>query len=839
MATSGQQNQSAVRHAGAKGKTKRRSPAALFFKIFAGLIGVGLILAIGVGALVGVYVWRLSRDLPEYSVLRDYEPKVMTRIHAGDGSLMAEYATERRIFVPIGAIPKHVVAAFVSAEDKNFYEHDGLDYQGIVRAALTNVTNYLQGNNRRPEGASTITQQIAKNFLLSGEVKMERKIREGLLAQRIEEAFTKDEILEIYLNEIYLGWRSYGVAAAALNYFDKSLNELTIAEAAYLAAMPKGPNNYRPDRVRSRQRSIARRNWVLERMAANGYITPQQMSESQAEELVVYDRPFGAQTIEAEYFAEEVRRRVADRYGEDSLYDGGLSVRTTLEPRLQSAALKALRKGLVEYDQRHGWRGPLGSLPSVLDWQQAVLNHDFIGDLNPWRGAIVLGVDDAGGTVQIGLDDGQTTGQIALAGLEWARPALENGQLGPEVTRPSQVLKTGDLIYVEPVDGGYALRQVPAVDGGIVALDPHTGRVLAMIGGFSFERSEFNRAVQAKRQPGSAFKPFVYAAAFDSGYTPSSLVLDAPFVMDQGAGMPRWKPNNYSMRFYGPSTLRRGMEKSLNVLTVRVALDVGIERVINYAQRLGVMEGGAPLLSMAVGSGETTLLRMTSAYGTFVNDGREIRPIFIDQIQDRYGKVVYRTDPRTCEACTAQGWAHQEVPELSDYRNQLLDPHTSYQIVSLLQGVVDRGTGRKAQVEGKHVAGKTGTSDDEKDAWFVGFSPDLAVGVYVGHDTPKSLGRSETGGSVAGPIFSAFMSEALKNQPAVPFRVPAGMTLMRVNAETGQAAAVDDRQVIIEAFKPGTGPDPEAFQNVLGQDSEGVLPSDPNSRLNRGTGGLY
>ncbi len=837
---------------GTRAKRGKWGGAILALKIFGLLTGLGLIAAICAGIYAWMYVSGLSDDLPDYTKLREYEPKVMTRIHAGDGTLLAEYATQRRIFVPIESVPRVVVNAFISAEDKNFYEHDGLDYRGIARAVVANVSNYL--NNRRLEGASTITQQVAKNFLLTSEVRLDRKIKEAILAYRMERAFTKAEILELYLNEIYLGWRSYGVAAAALNYFDKSLDELTIAEAAYLAAMPKGPANYRPDRERTRARGISRRNWVIERMALNGHIAPDAAARAQAEPLVVYDRPFGTRTVEGEYFAEEVRRRVSELYGADSLYDGGLSVRTTVEPQLQRYAMQALRTGLTQYDQRHGWRGPVTRIEDTSAWPEALDKIDFGRDLDPWYGAVVLSVDDTAGVVTVGLDDGRaTTGTIPFDEIVWARTQEDDDSLGPEIEKASDVLSVGDVIYVEPVGGArldgeaapdhYALRQIPELNGGIVALDPHTGRVLAMVGGFSFSESQFNRAVQARRQPGSSFKPFVYAAAFDHGYTPSSVVLDAPFTLDQGEGQPLWKPKNYSNRFYGPSTLRRGMERSLNVLTVRLALDVGIEEVVDYGRRMGVYRNPRPLLSMAVGAGETTLLNMTAAYGVFVNGGKLIEPIFIDRIQDRMGRTIYRPDERECADCAQIAHTDAEVPVLPDGRERVLDPHTAYQIVSLLQGVVDRGTGTRVRGVGKPVAGKTGTSDYEKDAWFVGFSPNLAVGVYTGFDTPRGMGRSETGGTVAAPIFRDFMEMALSDVPAIPFRVPAGITLMRVNHDTGQPADGDGGKVILEAFKPGTGPDPEAFRNVLGgassEDPLGAVGSEAGRRVSRGTGGLY
>ncbi len=797
---------------------------------------------------VGLYVWRMSRDLPEYQALKDYSPKVMTRIHAGDGTIMAEYASERRIFVPIGSIPKHVTDAFISAEDKTFYEHDGLDYRGIVRAFMSNLSNYV--NNRRLEGASTITQQVAKNFLLSGEVKLERKVKEALLAWRIEEAFSKDKILELYLNEIYLGWRSYGIAAAALNYFDKSLDELTVAEAAYLASMPKAPNNYRPDRARPRARGIARRNWVLDRMAANGHITFQQMREGQAEELVVYDRPSGAQTVEYEYFAEEVRRQMADLFGDDSLYHGGLSVRTTLEPRLQRAAVNALRKGLMEFDQRHGYRGPVGQVETTANWQSVVRQQPFFLDVAPWIGAVVLQVRDSAALV--GLADGRTVATLPLEELTWAREhrGLTKGgypALGAEISRPADVLNVGDLIYVEPIGTPesdepaslrVALRQIPEIDGAIIALDPYTGRVLAMNGGFSFERSEFNRATQALRQPGSAFKPFVMAAALDNGYTPSTVVLDAPVSQDQGAGLPMWKPKNYTGRFYGPTTLRRGLEKSYNMLTLRVALDVGIPTVTHYAQKMGVLDATPDLNSIALGSGETTLMRMVIAYSMFVNGGKRVEPILVDQVQDRYGQRVFRTDQRSCKDCRDIAWQGQPHPELPDIREEVIAAHTAYQITSMLEGVVERGTGKTIGKVGKPLGGKTGTTNEEKDAWFVGFSPNLTVGVFVGFDQPKPMGRRETGGGLAAPIFRDFMAEALDGAAAVPFRVPPGIELIPVDAETGLPAdSASGKGIILEAFKPGTKPDPNAYANF--QDGTGRVATDGEGKVNRGTGGLY
>jgi penicillin-binding protein 1A len=818
---------------------------SLFWRITLVVVSLGFFgLIVGAGAAV-FYVSRMEAELPDFESLKDYRPEVITRFHAGDGSLLAEYATERRLFVSVDDMPEHILHAFISAEDKNFYEHKGLDYQGIMRAMVSNVWNVITG--KRLEGGSTITQQVAKNFLLSSERSMERKVKEALLATRIEKAFTKRQIMELYLNEIYLGWRSYGVAAAALNYFDKSLSEVTVAEAAFLAAMPKAPNNYRPDRPDTRKRALGRRNAILRLMADNGYITAQQAEAGQQEDLVVHDRPAGAQHPESEYFAEEVRRLVAEQFGDRALYNGGLSVRTTIEPRLQKAAMKALRAGLVDYDQRHGWRGPVARIELTQAWAEALEEVDSNSDLDPWRLAAVLQVDNARQLVKVGFKGGQHAGYIPFKAMEWARPYVENEKgepgLGPEPKRASDVLSPGDVVYVEPVFAGgkihhWALRQIPKANGAIIAIDPHTGRVLAMVGGFSFTASEFNRATQAKRQPGSSFKPFVYAAALDSGYTPASLILDAPFVLDQGEDQPLWKPDNYVKVFYGPSTLRLGLEKSRNLMTVRLAHDIGMRKIVNYAHRFGITENMPPVLSMALGAGETTLMRMVTAYSMLVNGGKRVSPIFIDRVQDRDGKTVFRTDKRECAQCDAGEWKGQKAPILDDPREQVVDPRTAYQIVSMLEGVVLRGTATRVQAVGKPVAGKTGTTNDYRDAWFVGFSPDLAAGIYVGFDQPQTLGDKESGGRVAAPIFRDFMKEALKTEPATPFRTPSGIRFVKINSQTGLRAGPGETKVIVEAFKAGTEPTGNS-NKVLGG-GEMVVSGEGGEARNKDTvGGLY
>ncbi len=767
----------------------------------------------GAGGVLFIF-HNYGRGLPEYRQLADYEPPVMTRVYGGDGRLLAEYATEKRIFVPIKATPKRVIQSFLVAEDKNFYIHPGVDVLSVIRAALTNVRNI--GSSKRPVGASTITQQVAKNFLLTNEVSWKRKIKEAILAFRIERALSKDRILELYLNEIYLGFGSYGVAAAALNYFDKSMDELTIDEAAFLAALPKAPNNYHP--VKKPKAAKARRDWVIGRLLVGGLITPAEAELAAARPLQVRQRS-ATEYIRADYFAEEVRRQLDNRYGEEKLYKGGLSVRTTLDPRLQAIADTVLREGLETYDRRHGWRGPVARLPEgtrldvKIEWRRALAKIPPVKGVGSHLLAVVIGLrpDDA----LIGFGDG-ASGRIPLAEMKWARPWMENQKRGPKVTSPADVLVPGDVIVVDPVTanakgvaypaGSYGLRQLPDVDGSIVALDPHTGRILAMSGGYSYERSQFNRVTQAMRQPGSAFKPFVYLAALDHGYTPSTLILDAPFVIDQGPGLPKWRPANYTKKFYGPSTMRLGLEKSRNLMTVRLAQTIGMEAISEYAQRFGIVDFLPEKLAMALGSGETTLLRITTAYAMLVNGGKRITPTLIDRIQDRHGKTIFRHDRRNCVSCRATIWTRQETPAIADTRKPVTKPGSAYQVVSMLKGVVERGTGRRIRAVGKPLAGKTGTTNADKDTWFIGFSPDLAVGVFVGFDTPKTLGRRETGSSVAAPLFRDFMAAALEKKKAIPFRIPPGIRLVRVNAATGELARAGDKKVIYEAFKPGTVP---------------------------------
>ena len=808
-----------------------------------------LVVVLGITA-GGIFVlYKFGRDLPDYHQLANYEPPVATRVHAGDGRLIAEFARQQRLFVPIAQIPKKVTYAFIAAEDKNFYSHMGIDPIGNIRAILFNLSHMF--TDRRPIGASTITQQVARNFFLSNDVNYVRKIKEAILSFRIEQAFTKDQILELYLNEIYLGFGSYGVAAAALNYFNKSLDELTLPEMAFLAALPKGPSNYHP--IRHYQRAVARRNWVLERMEDDGYITKEQMKEAQQTPLTVVGRG-GTDLVKAEYFTEEVRRQLYDRYGETRLYDGGLSVRTTLDTRLQAIGEKTLREGLIAYDRRHGWRGPIKRISTKEDWAKELAGLDIPLGMATWQLAVVLDVEDQ--AARIGLADGDM-GVIPYEGVKWARPWLKDQRYGLQPKSVTAVLSVGDVIAVKRMKDQdlteddkaafqnvsmnvgssvrYELEQIPEIEGALIAMDPHTGRVKALVGGFDYDYSQFNRAIQALRQPGSAFKPFVYAAALDHGFTPSSLVLDAPIVIDQGYGLGKWKPENYEKEFYGPSTLRLGIEKSRNVMTVRLAENIGMPTIIDYAKRFDIVDNMPPILSMALGAGETTVLRLTTAYAMLDNGGYRITPTLIDRVQDRRGKTIYRHDTRECPHCQVDQWVDGMMPPtLPDPRQRVVDARTAYQIVSMLEGVVQRGTGKIVNSVGKPLAGKTGTTNDAADAWFVGFSPDLVVGVYTGFDQPRTLGPGEQGATVAAPIFRDFMEGALKNEPATPFRIPDGIKLVRVNAKTGLPAQPGDKDVIMEAFKPGT--EPHGQQPVL-DGPGGVMQTNPDVPV--GTGGLY
>jgi penicillin-binding protein 1A len=805
-------------------RRKRRKSLLLSLLGFTFAAGVVVFLCVAAGA--GYLLWKTSQDLPDYESLAKYEPPVMTRIHAHNGALIAEYARERRIFVPINTIPKRVIAAFLSAEDRRFYDHGGVDFQGIARAVFKVIESKIQGSDRRAEGGSTITQQVAKNFLLSSERSMQRKLKEAILAIRIERAYSKDKILELYLNEIYFGIGAYGIAAASLSYFNKELQDLTVEEVAYLAALPKGPNNYHP--FRREKQALIRRNWIIGQMHENGYISAEEEAAAKEKPLGVNLRQTGAHIFAADYFAEEVRRSLLNQFGEDKLYNGGLSVRTTLDPQLQQVARRSLMDGLIQFDRGKGWRGPKTHLDIAGDWGKALDAVESPNDIQPWRLGVVLKVEPT--KITVGLrpekqQDGSLVGkreavEVAFEEMKWAKTKKGAPKAAGDVVSP------GDVIYVAPknpddVGGVWSLMQIPEVGGGIVALDPNTGRVLAVVGGFSFAMSQFDRAIQAKRQPGSVFKPLVYAAALDNGYKPTSIILDAPIEIEQGPGQDIWKPENYEKEHSaGPSTLRFGVEHSRNQMTVRLAQDLGMPIITDYAKRFGVYDDLLPVLSMSLGAGETTLLRLTTAYCSIANGGHQVRATLIDRIQDRWGRTVWRHDQRVCESCKSDAWNGQEEPEIPDDRVQLIDPHTAYQMTSILEGVIQRGTATSLKALERPLAGKTGTTNEEKDAWFVGYSPDLVVGVFMGYDTPTPMGKGNTGGKVAAPVFGSFMKTVLADQPAAPFRIPPGVKLARINLRTGLRAGEEDPQSIMEAFKPGEEPD-DAY-SVIGFTDQGT-----------------
>jgi penicillin-binding protein 1A len=775
-----------------------------------------VLLAIAGCGFVGITLWYFSRDLPDYQQLAHYQPPITTQVYAGDGRLLAQYAAERRIFVPIEAIPKRVTSAFISAEDKNFYSHHGVDPLSIARAALADIGRLRE--KQRPLGASTITQQVAKNMLLTNQVSVTRKIREILLATRIEAALPKDRILELYLNEIYLGSGYYGVAAAAQGYFDKSLDRLSLGEAAFLAGLPKAPNRYNPRRFP--KLAEARRDWVIGRMLEDGAATREQAAAAEAQPIELHQRR-AAEEVHTPYFAEEVRRQLLARYGEKGLYEGGLSVRSSLDPRLQAASDAALRHGLMAFDHVHGgWRGAIARIDPNGDWATslaAVPVPAVVNDVG-WRLAAVLKSEPS--RALIGLVDG-TTGEIPFTDMRWARRRYEKGGLGPWPRGSADVVRPGDVVMVaqlaipnecgkappEPVPAGtFSLCQVPEVSGALVALDPHTGRVLAISGGFSFAISQFNRATQAYRQTGSAIKPFVFLTALDHGFTPTTKVSDAPISLPQGPGLPWWSPSNYEADvFRGPTPLRTGLAQSIDTLTVRLATMVGIDPIRKTIESFGILDHMPREFAYTLGAGATTPLRLTAAYAILDNGGKRVIPTVIDRVQDRNGKTIFRADARPCDGCINATWHDQPVPVIPDTSEQVADPGSAYQMVQMMEGVVQRGTGTAVKAVDRPIAGKTGTTNDFQDAWFVGFTPDLAAGTYVGYDWPDSLGKDQTGGHVAAPIFRDFMIAALKNVPPTDFRIPPGLRLYRVDPATGLPTSGDGK-AIYEAYKPGTAP---------------------------------
>ena len=723
------------------------------------------------GFSIAIYAAWLFHDLPDANDLVDYRPPTATRVYAWDGTLIGEFSKERRIFVPYDNIPPQLVQAFMAAEDHNFFQHSGVDVSGLGRAMAKNVINAVQG--RRLEGGSTITQQVAKNVLLTSDATVGRKLKEAILAKRLEQTLTKQQIMELYLNEIWLGYRSYGVGAAAYNYFGKSLNDLSLAECAFLASLPKGPDNYHP--IQHKDRAMGRRNWVLGQMAELGWVSRAQAEAAMKEDLKVQAAPSRAKYKDADYFVEEVRRRGLQTLG-PRLTEGGYYMRTTLDPNLQTAARKALMEGLESYDHRHGWRGAWGTTTIAPGWEKAALAKKPPSERRDWHAAVVESTE---GGVRVRPAKDLPPGPLAGEDVAWARAG--------------KGLNVGDLVFIAPSDNGgpYRLKQVPVVNGAIVAIEPNSGRVMAMVGGYSFSLSNFNRATQAMRQPGSAFKPIVYATALENDFTPASIITDAPMNL-KGANGEVWSPENYYHKFYGPQPMRKGLELSINGMTVRLAQDTGMRKISDMAVKLGVVDKMEPVLAMALGAGETTPFRLTAAYASFVNGGRKIEPHLIELVENREGDVIYSADKRPCDGCRS-GFNGEEGPRLTPTGEQVMDPITAYQITSMLQGVVQRGTGAAVSSLGYPLGGKTGTTNDYRSAWFVGFSPNLVVGVFVGFDDNRSLGEGETGAQDAVPIFISFMKEALKGQPKTDFVPPK-------DAKFASVAGIR------EAFRPGTEP---------------------------------
>ena len=725
-------------------------------------------------------LWSYSNKLPDYKFLKSYKPPVSSKVYSGNGVLISDFSTEKRIFVPYNAIPKKIIYSFLSSEDKNFFEHPGVDAKGVIRAIKNNIFNLIKSN--RLEGASTITQQVAKNFLLSNEVSLDRKIKEAILAFRIERVLSKERILELYLNQIYLGEGSYGIASASLRYFDKPIGELNYSESALLAALPKAPSKYNP--YKNKKLATYRRNLVIKNIYENSYISREKYEELINSEIILKKRK-RIFLEDTRYFVEDIRKKVIEDYGYDKIYKQGFNIKTPINLELQNLAATSLRKGLVEYDKRKGWRGPLENRKNKK-WNNNLDKFSLEKRIG-WEIAIVKRIDKFETVIQTANKE---MGIISYEDINWTRKNF------------NQIFKINDLIYVKKIsDGIFSLRQLPNVNGGIVVMDPYSGRVLAMSGGFSFKKSEFNRVSQARRQPGSAFKPFIYALALENNYTPSSLILDAPIVLDQGDDLKMWKPENYGKKFYGLSTLRTGVEKSRNLMTVRISQDLGIDKIINFSKKLNIYENPDELMSISLGSAETTLLNITSAYCSFVNGGKLVTPILIDRIQDSEGNTISNNEKRFCENCDKISFESNKVPEIKSNYKQIFSPQTAYQMTSILEGAIVRGTGKRLRDLNLQLAGKTGTTNNNTDTWFIGFTSNLVVGVYVGHDNPKRLGKYETGSKTALPIFKEFIKKAVKNYEARPFKIAKGIKMMVIDADTGKKADFGSKKTIIESFK--------------------------------------
>ena len=742
-----------------------------------------MLITVGLGLFVSIIVilWTYSNKLPDYKFLKNYKPSVSSKLYSGGGELVSDFSSEKRIFVPYNAIPKKVIHAFLSAEDKNFFSHPGVDARGIIRAVLRNISNIIY--EKRLEGASTITQQVAKNFLLSNEVSLNRKIKEAILAFRIERALSKERILELYLNQIYLGQGAYGIASASLEYFDKPISKLDYAEASLLAALPKAPSKYNP--FKNIDLAKYRRDLVIRNLYDNSYISYKKYKKLLNTKIILKKRK-KIYLEDARYYVEDVRKFIVEKYGFDKVYKQGFNIKTPINLKIQTIATQSLRDGLIQYDKRKGWRGPLLNKKDTNNWNNDLKKYHLEKSIG-WNLAIIKKINKF--FVEIETDQ-KIAGKIEYQDVSWTKKELD------------KLFKVGDVVYVNKIkDNIFSLKQLPKANGGIVVMNPFTGRVIAMSGGFSFKRSEFNRATQASRQPGSAFKPFIYALALENNFTPSTLILDAPIVLDQGEDLKMWKPENYGKKFYGPSTLRTGLEKSRNLMTVRIALELGLKKITTFSKQLKIYENPEELMSISLGSAETTLLKLTTAYCSFINGGKLIEPIFVDRIQDSEGNTIYNSEKRVCKKCNEISFLGEEIPKITDNFPQIFSAETAYQVTSMLEGAVQRGTGRKLKDLNLDLAGKTGTTNENTDAWFVGFTSNLVVGVYVGFDEPKSLGRYETGSKTALPIFKAFIKNAVKKKDARPFKVAKNIKMMVIDLITGKKANFGSKKTIIEVFK--------------------------------------
>lgn len=857
-------------------------------QILARIVFVAMIVAaVGVGGAAGWLVVRYGRNLPNHEELLSYVPPTGTKVYAADGSFMAEFASEHRIVTPIAQIPPLVIHAFLAAEDRGFFSHGGVNPFSIMRAAIADIVRFRRGE--RPLGASTITQQLVRHFMLTNAVSVSRKIKEALLSYRIEHYLSKDRILEIYLNEIYLGDGAYGVAAAADAYFHKPLDQLTPAEAALLAALPKAPHSYNP--LRDPAAAKVRRDWVLTGMAEMGWLSAAEAKAAIAEPIRLAPPPGAAGTDADAYFVEAVRRELIARFGQKRVYQGGLVVHTSYNPADQAMAERAFRGGLAAYDRRHGWRGPVAHYPTAGVAAAALSGTADPPGIGDWQLAAVVAIDRGAAEILTKYGD---RGRIPFDQLLWARHTAADQRLGPPVRRVADVVRPGDIVLVERLPAAavgsrslhrmaavpvYGLRQIPNVGGGMVVMDPNSGHVLALVGGWDFRQSQFDRGTQAMRQPGSAIKPFVYLTAMEDNFTPSSIVEDTPIEIDQGPGLPKWRPVNYEDTFVGPTTLRQALVHSRNLATARLATMIGLPAIARTVEQFGIMDKMPLYYSMALGAGDTTVLRLTTAYAMLDNGGHWLRSSLIDLVQDRNGRILYQSGANYCVTCyiaagprsaADAGSSYQAsplppgtvsylpgasyAPDAMLYRpnkaDPLADPIADYQIISMMEGVVQHGTGTAVAAVGKPLAGKTGTSSNWNDAWFVGFSPNLAAGVFVGFDEPRTLGNGEAGGQVAAPIFRDFMQQALSNVPATPFPVPPDAVIVRVDRISGQPATADDPNTVLEAFRPGTEPgsdtdaaappsDDEMATTTDATSGDDAVPIPVQAEPAAGTGGLY